>query len=101
MDTIEDLLGSELEFMEFKRRILFYSLFALIYDIYYGLKSKLVKSKGKNIPSKLAENLRDANRLFFSKKVPERVSLSMTTRTSTKASRSEIFKYLKEKCFGR
>jgi len=100
MDSMADVLGTQLKYMVFSRKTLFYSLFALVYDLHYGLKSKLVKSKKKPIPSNFVRNILNVNKLFVAEKVPENVALSITTRTSTVASRKAIFDYLKRTCIG-
>ena len=98
MDSIADVLGEELKYMQFRRRTLFYSLFSLMYDLHYSLKSKLVKSRKKPLPSNFGRSIRIVNKLFTDRKIPEKVALSVTTRTSTIASRKTIFDYLKRKC---
>lgn len=98
MDSISDLVGPMLKYMQFSRKTLFYSLFTLVYALNYGMKSKLIKSKKKPIPSNFSKNILLVDKLFANDKVPEKVALSVTTRTSTVASRKEIFNYLKRKC---
>lgn len=98
MDSISDILGTQLIYMQFRRRTLFYSLFALVYDVHYGVRSRLVKSKKKPIPSNFMRNISNVDKLFVDEKVPEKVALSVTTRTSTVVSRKVLFDYLKRKC---
>lgn len=100
MDYIEDKLGTELNYMEFRKKTLFYALFALVYDLHYGLKSRLAKSSKKPLPRSFSRSIREINRLFFSQRAPEKVLESASRRTSIITSRKTIFDYLKRKCIG-
>lgn len=57
MNIIEDLYGETIKNTSFKRRVLFYSLFLVIYDIYYGLK----KQKG---PYEISKNMNDSKHVL-------------------------------------
>jgi len=98
MDSIDDAMGLELHNTQFKRRTLFYCLFALVYDLQYGKKSKLKRSTRKPLPRGFSRRILNVDELVVKEKVPEKVALSMTTRTSTVDSRKAIFDYLKRKC---
>ena len=96
MDSIEDSLGTEFTFLEFKNKILFYCLFALVYDFHYSLGSRLVKSRKKLLPSNFPTKIREINQLFATNSVPERIITAKTTRTSTITSRNTVFNYIRK-----
>jgi len=98
MDSLNDKLGTELTYMEFKKKTLFYALFALVYDLHYVLKSPLVKRSREPIPRDFSKRVREVNKLFFGQKVPDKVSESASRRTSIASSRRVIFDYLRRKC---
>ncbi|MHA1268053.1 MAG: DUF262 domain-containing protein [Candidatus Helarchaeota archaeon] len=98
MDYIADTWGAALPYMQFKRKTLFYSLFGVVYDFQYGLKSALAKSSKRPLPRNLGKAILRVDKLFAEQKVPEKVARSITTRTSTSASRKAIFDYLKRQC---
>lgn len=100
MDSIYDTLGADLRHMEFKKRTLFYSLFALIYDFRWSLQSRLEKSSKKPLPENFPRKIRDVNELFVDKRIPGKVAQSATRRTTNINSRKEIFNFLKERCGG-
>lgn len=98
MDSIDDVLGQDLRNLEFRRRTLFYGLFALVYHCHYSLKSKLVRSRKKSLPSNFSAKIRNLSSLFAAKTVPEDVAVSATRRTTDVSNRRIVFKYLKGKC---
>ena len=53
MDKIDDVIGNEIKKTEFRRKVLFGSLFTFFYSKMYGLKSILNKQTPKSIPSKI------------------------------------------------
>jgi len=58
LKTIRDIFGSELNRLAFRRRVLFYSLFCVIYDLLYGLRPK--KGSRLDIPRKKFAAVRKA-----------------------------------------
>jgi len=98
MDTIDTEIGTELKHLEFRRKTLFYCLFALIYDCHYSLDSELVKCVKSSLPKNFDTNIRNANDLLVQNKVPAAVAEATTTRTSTITSRRKILNYLKSRC---
>lgn len=100
MDSIGDKLGKDLRNLEFRKKTLFYVLFALCYDIQYGLGSRLVKCSKKQLPRDFGGTVRALSQAFLTKKVPEKVAEVTTRRTSIVTSRRILFKYVKEKATG-
>jgi len=97
-DSIDNALSVDLRNMEFRKKTLFYSLFALVYDLHYSLLSKLKKSRKQPLPQNFLNNIRNVNDAFVYKKVPDKVAESTTRRTTNVSSRRIIFDYLKRKC---
>ena len=91
LDTIDDRFGSELSSQPFRRRTLFYSLFAFIYDFQFGLGS----TNAKAMPNRIVTRIRNAGERIREKTAPEEVLQSVTRRTTNLQERNNVFKYLK------
>jgi len=98
MDTIDDLFGSQLKALPFRRKTLFFSLFAFLYDYRFGLDSVLsTKVKAKSIDKRiLAKSLTRAGEMIARKEAPEEVLEAAARRTTHPSSRKTIFEYLWE-----
>lgn len=98
MDTIDDLFGGKLRYLPFKRKTLFFSLFAFLYDYRFELTSDLTKKvKAKSFDKRtFAKSLTKAGEMIARKKAPEEVLEAAARRTTHPSSRNIIFEYLWE-----
>ncbi len=98
MDTIDDLFGANLKRLPFRRKTLFFSLFAFLYDYRFGLSSDpSIKVKAKSIDKrKVAQALTQAGERIARKEAPEEVLDAAARRTTHPGSRQVIFDYLWE-----
>jgi len=96
MDTIEDMFGENLKRLPFKRKTLFFSLFAFLYDYKYSLSSELTKKiKTKIInKQKITQALVKAGEKIASREAPEEVIEATARRTTHAGSRHIVFSYL-------
>lgn len=94
MDTIEDKFGNEL--LTFKKKTLFYSLFAFIYDLEFGIGSALKKSRKKIIQPDAIAWVKQAAGKIQSMEAPKHVLDAVARRTTNPDSRKKVLKYLKE-----
>jgi uncharacterized protein with ParB-like and HNH nuclease domain len=95
MDTIEDTLGAKLAKLEFRKKTLFYELFALNYDFHYKLGAALVKTRKKPLPSNFTNKIIELNTMFKTKDIPDDVGKSARGQTTNLKSRKTLYKYLK------
>lgn len=95
MDAIDTSLGRHISSTIFKKKTLFYCLFALVYDYLYSLNSTLVRKSKKQLPRKFTDFALKMDKRFKEEKVPEKVLSSTSTRVSTVTSRKMVFNYLK------
>jgi hypothetical protein len=94
MDTIEDKFGDEL--LAFKKKTLFYSLFAFIYDMEFGIGSELKKLHKKNVPSNAITWVKAAAEKIQSGSAPKEVLDAVARRTTNPDSRKKVLEYLKK-----
>lgn len=92
-DVLEDLLGESLKDLIFRRKTLFYALFAAIHETHFGL------SKSKSAPSKISKRrltkLLEVNRDFVAGKVPRHALDASQRRTTSLESRRSVFNYVR------
>jgi hypothetical protein len=98
MDSIDDILGSELAATSFNKRSPFYGLFAAIYDGLFGIDSALKRKKPARLPTGIKDCLRAASKAIENKTAPLRVLEALARRTTHPVSRKVVVKYLKRKC---
>jgi len=96
MDSIDDTLGEDLINLDFRKGTLFYYIFALIYDVHYGLGSELEKIRKRRIPSHFTKCIQSFE-LSGAKDLSEKTRKEATRRTSAEVRRT-VFNYLKRKC---
>ncbi|WP_457654151.1 DUF262 domain-containing protein [Rhodocaloribacter sp.] len=96
MDTIDDLFGPQLRSLPFRRKALFFNLFAFLYDYRFTLTSDLTaKVKAKSIEKRiLTRALTKAGEMIARKEAPEEVLEAAARRTTHPSSRKTIFEYL-------
>ena len=95
MDSIDDNLGSELRSLTFRRKTLFYSLFAFTYDLRFGIDSSLTrKIRPKPVPSQTVAAIKVAGDRIQRKEAPDNVLEAVARRTTHPGSRQTVVKYL-------
>lgn len=94
MDTIDDKLGTEMRFLPFKKKTLFYSLFAFIYDVLFEIGSPLEKVKQKPISTEMVTQVKLAAERIQKQSAPEEVMEAVARRTTHPSSRLAVLNYL-------
>lgn len=94
MELISDELGGEAISALFRKRPLFYSLFASFYDKGYGIGSKLRRGKPLPLPKGFSTKVMAAGERIKRKTAPERVLNSLSRRTTHPSSRRTVISYL-------
>ena len=95
MESIDDNLGSELKSLPFRRKTLFYSLFAFTYDLRFGIDSSLTKKiRPKPISSQTVAAIKVAGDRIQRKEAPDNVLEAVARRTTHPGSRQTVVKYL-------
>lgn len=93
-DSIDDKLGSEMRFLEYRKKTLFYSLFAFFYNIHFGLKSTLKSVKPKYISTENITQIKNVDKKIKEKTAPKEVLEAAARRTTHLQSRKDIINYL-------
>lgn len=94
MDTIDNTLGNALKYIPFSKKTLFYSLFAFIYEIQFGLKSKLERISPKPVSNDIIARIKLVGKRLQDKTAPEPILEAATRRTTNIDSRRVLFDYL-------
>jgi len=94
MDTIDDRLGPALVSKFFRRRTLFFGLFASIYDLQFGLNSKLQPRKPTPLSAESVATILSAGEGLRDKSAPPEVLQSITRRTTNEIERTMVYKYI-------
>lgn len=97
MDSIDDCFNDDLRNLEFRKKTLFYCLFAIVFHVHYTIGSKFTRSKKQPLPSKFYRTMCDISDSLVNKKAPQKVLDATTRRTSIITERKEIFNYMKKK----
>lgn len=95
MDSIDDKIGNEIRHLPFKKKTLFYSLFAFFYDIQFGLKSILEPIARKSISNDIIAQIKLSGERIEDKTAPLEVLEAVARRTTHPSSRLTVLKYLK------
>ncbi|MCC2318383.1 GmrSD restriction endonuclease domain-containing protein [Cellulomonas chengniuliangii] len=100
MDTIEDVLGGHIKDSVYSSEVYFYSLFALIYDLLYGLGSSLEEKRrpARISTSQIADGLLTASHNLRSENVPPEVLDAVVRASSDTGRRRTRHEYLKSSC---
>ena len=96
MDTIDDKLAVEGETRWFRRRALFYGLFAFLYDVQFGIGSTLQKAKANSVPLEAVSGIKQLGRAIQEKSAPDEVLESITRRNTNLQERMRIIAYFRE-----
>lgn len=100
MDTVDDLLGSDLSTTVYRDQVHFFTLCVYIYDRLYGLGSDLVKQKIKPVPTTLRSCLLEASRRFREQDVPKAVLDAVTRASADTGRRQTRLDFLRAVCDG-
>jgi hypothetical protein len=94
MDTIDDTLGTELKYLPFSKKTLFYTLFAFMYYCQFGSKSPTEKVSAKTISNDIVAKIKLLGKRLNDKTAPEGILEAATRRTTNLNSRQALFNYL-------
>lgn len=98
MDTIDSLVGKQLRTLPLKRSILFYDLFALVYDVSFGLHSPLTRKAPRKPPAGMRQGLLRASARIAEEDVPQQVADALARRTTHVSSRRTVLEFLAKEC---
>lgn len=93
LDTIDDRLGRNMRFLPFRKKTLFYTLFAFFYDLQFGIGSTMESMRPRSIPHDQIANVRLAGEGIQEGTAPATVLESAARRTTNPFSRSTLLKY--------
>lgn len=96
LDTIEEKLGLDGEIRLFRRRALFFGLFAFLYDTQFEIGSPLQAKRAKPVPSEIISGVRKVGQTIRDQSAPNKVLESVTRRNTNLQERTRIFDYFKE-----
>lgn len=94
MDTIDDSLGDNLRYMPFRRKTLFFSLFAAVYGWRFGIDSELKATRPSAMDNSLVARIKECGDRIHSKSAPGEVLESVARRTTHPQSRSTVIEYI-------
>ena len=94
-DFLDDKIGKDISELQFSRKGLFYSLFAYIYDVVFGLESELKRIKPKSITKNDINKISKASDNIRSKNLPENVLEAVGRHSTHPGERTLIYKYIK------
>lgn len=94
MDTIDDKIGKDIKSLPFARKTLFYSLFAFLYDVKFGITSEPRRFRAKSVSPSVVEGIMKAGMYLKEKDAPADVIDAISHRTTHPSSRTAIVKYL-------
>lgn len=83
------------DIVKFRRRSIFYGLFAAVYDLAYGLGSALKPTKSRSIPAKGFSQIREAATRIFTREAPTPVLDATTRRVGHSKERKTLIAYLR------
>ena len=96
MDAIDDLLGEDLADMAFNRKLLFYGLFALMYDGLFGLGSPLKRGTKGSGTGRLKEAVIGVDQRVKAEQLPPEVAENLSRRTTHLGTRQAFVDFLRE-----
>ena len=94
MNSIEDVLGLDINSTEFTRRPLFFSLFCVFYHLLYGLQSPLLPKEKSTLDKNLRESLIIASEKIALNQVSEDLQVVFRGATGNKEIREKRLDYL-------
>ena len=96
MDTIDDKIGGNIRYLAFRKRTVFYGLFAVVYDLLYELNSPLQPLRPRRISPDDISRIKRAGDSIENRTAPEDVLESVARRTTSIRSRSVLFSYFRQ-----
>jgi hypothetical protein len=97
MDIIEDNLGSVIPQSPYKKKTIFYILFTIVYDLCYGINSKLTSKKHNKLTTQQINKLIHIGEDIQEEIVPENILESATRRTTNILERKTLYNYFKSR----
>ncbi len=97
MDAISDYLNNSIPNSAYKKKTIFYILFATVYDICYGLNSKLKTKKYTKLTSQQVNNLIHIGEDIKEEGVPDNILDAATRRTTNIQERKILLNYFKSR----
>lgn len=94
MDTIQDKLGKLLPVSPFRKKAVFYNLFAALYGLQHGLPDRSVSKNPSALSATIVEWLKKASDRLENGTAPENVLEAIARRTTHPSSRRDVIKYL-------
>ena len=94
MDTIDDILGNNIRNMPFRRKTLFFSLFAASYAWRYGIDSSLKATRPKPMENAFVRRIKECGDRIQEKSAPLAVLESVARRTTHPSSRATVIEYI-------
>jgi uncharacterized protein with ParB-like and HNH nuclease domain len=96
MDTIDDKLGKKMPNLPFSKKTLFYHLFAFLYDLQFGIDSKLKRTSAKTVSNSIIRQLIDIGQHIEQQSAPNVVVEAVARRTTNLKSRKAILDYFRK-----
>jgi hypothetical protein len=94
-DSIEDKLHKDLRRSPFRRKTLFYSLFAAFYDVHFGVGSSMEPHRARSMSQKQLSKIKIAGERIREKTAPDAVLDATSLRTTHVSSRTTLFEFLR------
>jgi Protein of unknown function DUF262 len=94
-DSIDDKFRKDLRRSPFRRKTLFYSLFAAFYDTHFGMGSSLKSARPRSMSPKRLDWIREAGQAIRDRAAPEAVLDATSLRTTHVSSRTVLFEFLR------
>jgi hypothetical protein len=98
MDVIDELIGDHIRETVYAREAYFFTLFAYLYDVMYGLGSSLGRREAKELPPNLPEHLLKVSEDFRSKNVPEDILYAVQRASRDFKRRKARLQYMASVC---
>ncbi len=95
MNTVEDYLGRTITNTVFRKKDLFYILFAVLYDLHFEFNSPLKKIKTKFVNKNIVEKIKGLGLKIQDGSAPAKVMTTIEKRYTNLKSRNILFKYFK------
>ncbi|MBK6657035.1 MAG: DUF262 domain-containing protein [Proteobacteria bacterium] len=94
LSAMDTTVGPKMEGSAFQRPALFFSLFGVLYSHMYGLPSRLVRKRGRPLPSSLAADFERTSKQIIDKKLTKEMQDAADKATADKARREVRHKFL-------
>ena len=98
LDVIDDLVGSDLSGLQFSRVTLFYTMFELLYDRMFGLRSPLERTSARPVPGSIGACLRRASSQISEGRLHPDLLKGLRGAGSHASVRAERLEYLRRAC---